>query len=393
MTGKQKYDFLIIGAGLYGASLARILTDHGCSVLVVEKRDHIAGNIYTESIDGVQVHKYGPHIFHTDNEKVWEFANRFAGFNHYIHQPCANYHGEIYSLPFNMNTFREMWGVSDPEEARAIIHEQIRAAGFNEYEGNGDAARQPTDLEEQAISLVGTDIYNKLIRGYTEKQWGRPCSELPASIIRRIPVRYEYNNNYFGDKYQGIPEKGYTEMVSGMLDGIAVKTGIDYLDAENRKWLDNTADHVVFSGQIDEYYDYCYGPLEYRGLRFDSECLDSDCLFQDRAVVNYTDRETPWIRITEHKHFSNSEGPDGNTDTTIITREYPADWKPGEPAFYPVNDKVSRERYLKYQTLAESDKTVSFGGRLGSYRYYDMDDVIAEAMDDAERLITSRCSD
>ena len=393
MTANQKYDFLIIGAGLYGASLARLLTDRGCTVLVVEKRDHIAGNIYTESIDGIHVHKYGPHIFHTDIDKVWEFVNRFSGFNDFIHQPCADYHGETYSLPFNMNTFREMWGVTDPQEARSIIREQASAAGFIDCEENGGATRKPADLEEQAISLVGTDIYNKLIKGYTEKQWGRRCSELPASIIRRIPVRYEYNNNYFDDKYQGIPEKGYTEMVSDMLAGITVKTGIDYLDTENRKWLDSIAGHVVFSGQIDEYYGYCYGPLEYRGLRFESERLERDGFFQKRAVVNYTDRETPWIRITEHKHFTAPESPGDYTDITIITREYPAEWKPGEIAFYPVNDEVSRDRYLKYKALADSDKTVSFGGRLGCYRYYDMDDVIAEAMDDAEELIASRCSD
>ena len=393
MTASQKYDFLIVGSGMYGASLARLLTDRGCRVLVVEKREHIAGNVYTEFIDGICVHVYGPHIFHTDNESVWNFVNRFARFNEFINQPCANYHGELYSLPFNMNTFREMWGVTDPDEARAIIYEQIIAAGFGGSEESEEASRQPANLEEQAISLVGTDIYNKLIKGYTEKQWGKRCSELPASIIRRIPVRYEYNNNYFDDRYQGIPEKGYTEMISCMLDGIDVKTGIDYLDAEYRKMLDNVAGHVVFSGQIDEFYGYCYGPLEYRGLRFESERLDSTHQFQDRAVVNYTDRETPWLRITEHKHFTDFAPESSDTDITIITRDYPAEWKPGDIAFYPVNDEVSRDRYLRYLALAEAEDRVSFGGRLGCYRYYDMDDVIAEAMDDAEELIKSRCSD
>lgn len=390
MTEKQGYDFLIVGAGLYGASIARVLTDHGFSVLVVEKRDHIAGNAYTETINGICVHKYGPHIFHTDNEDVWAFVNRFARFNDFINQPAANYHGEIYSLPFNMNTFREMWGVTDPEEAAAIIHEQIVAAGFGELEENeGSASGQPANLEEQAISLVGTDIYEKLIRGYTEKQWGRKCSELPAYIIRRIPVRYEYNNNYFNDRYQGIPEEGYTAMITRMLEGIRVLTGTDYLEPENRKRLDGLADHVIYSGQIDEYYDYCYGPLEYRGLRFEIEQLD-EAGFQDRAVVNYTDRETPWIRITEHRHFAGSQAEDTAAGGTVITKEYPADWKPGEIAFYPVNDEVSRERYLKYLALADEDDKVSFGGRLGRYRYYDMDDVIAEALEDAERLIRGR---
>lgn len=388
MTERPEYDFLIVGAGLYGASIARVLTDNGSRVLVVEKRDHIAGNAYTEIVDGICVHRYGPHIFHTDNEKVWTFVNRFARFNDFINQPCANYHGEIYSLPFNMNTFREMWGVTDPDEARKIIHGQIMAAGFAEFEENEDgAARRPANLEEQAVSLVGTDIYEKLIKGYTEKQWGRQCNELPASIIRRIPVRYEYNNNYFNDKYQGIPVEGYTAMVSGMLDGIRVMTGTDYLEPENRKWLDGLADHVIYSGQIDEYFDYCYGHLEYRGLRFESEQQDVES-FQDRAVVNYTDRETPWIRITEHKYFSGAEA-----DSTVITREYPADWKPGDIAFYPVNDEASRERYLKYRALAESEDKVFFGGRLGCYRYYDMDDVIAEAIEDAEKFIAGRCSE
>ena len=354
MTERPEYDFLIVGAGLYGASIARVLTDNGFRVLVVEKRDHIAGNAYTEIVDGICVHRYGPHIFHTDNEKVWTFVNRFARFNDFINQPCANYHGEIYSLPFNMNTFREMWGVTDPDEARKIIHGQIMAAGSAEFEENEDgAAKRPVNLEEQAVSLVGTDIYEKLIKGYTEKQWGRQCSELPASIIRRIPVRYEYNNNYFNDKYQGIPVEGYTAMVSGMLDRIRVMTGTDYLEPENRKWLDGLADHVIYSGQIDEYFDYCYGHLEYRGLRFESEQQDVES-FQDRAVVNYTDRETPWIRITEHKYFSGAEA-----DSTVITREYPADWKPGDIAFYPVNDEASRERYLKYRALAESEDKVS----------------------------------
>lgn len=377
MEVNDRYDFLIVGAGLYGASLARELTDRGCRVLVVEKRNHIAGNAYTEMQDGICVHMYGPHIFHTDSEEVWAFVNRFARFNNYVHQPAADFRGERYSLPFNMNTFREMWGVTGPEEAEAIIRKETNA--------------NPTNLEEQAISLVGTDIYEKLIRGYTEKQWGRPCSELPASIIKRIPVRYEYNNNYFDDRYQGIPVGGYTEMTARMLDGIKVMTGTDYLEPETRRDLESAADCVIFSGQIDEYYGYCYGPLEYRGLRFENETLRG--VFQDRAVVNYTDRETPWIRITEHRHFAGDAGR-GKTDAgaaydgmTIITREYPAAWKPGDIPFYPVSDDASRDRYLKYRELADADEKVHFGGRLGSYQYYDMDDVILEALQDADKLI------
>lgn len=392
MNEGSGFDFLIVGAGLYGASVARLLTDGGYSVLVVEKRDHIAGNAYTEIVNGICVHRYGPHVFHTDNEKVWSFVNRFTGFNDFINRPAAYYHGELYSLPFNMSTFKEMWGVSEPEEAGAIIHEQIMAAGLENIKDEDDKmARQPANLEEQAISLVGTDIYEKLIKGYTEKQWGRQCSELPAYIIRRIPVRYEYNDNYFDDKYQGIPESGYTEMVSHMLDGIKVMTGIDYLDPENREWLDPIADHIVFSGQIDEYFGYCYGPLGYRGLRFETEYLASERFFQDRAVINYTDRDIPWIRITEHKHFAAARPADSVAEGTVITKEYPEEWKPGEIAFYPINDDVSRERYFKYRELAEAESKVSFGGRLGCYRYYDMDDVIAEAIDDAEKLIADRC--
>lgn len=394
MNEDSGFDFLIVGAGLYGATVARLLTDSGYRVLVVEKRDHIAGNAYTEVVNGICVHKYGPHIFHTDNEKVWSFVNRFAVFNDFINRPAANYHGELFSLPFNMNTFRKLWGVSEPEEAKAIISEQIAAAGFGGHEDKDDSmTKQPANLEEQAISLVGTDVYEKLIKGYTEKMWGMRCSELPGSIIRRIPVRFEYNDNYFDDKYQGIPQGGYTEMVSHMLEGIKVMTGIDYLDPENKEWLYPIADHIVFSGQIDEYFGYCYGPLGYRGLRFETEQLESERFFQDRAVINYTDRDIPWIRITEHKHFAAGRLDDSAADGTVITKEYPEKWKPGEIAFYPVNDELSRVRYLKYRELADAQSKVSFGGRLGCYRYYDMDDVIAEAINDAEKLTADRCRD
>lgn len=370
VSEQNRYDFLIVGAGLYGMTAARSLTDKGFRVLVVEKRDHIAGNAYTEDIDGICVHRYGAHIFHTDNERVWSFMNRFAGFNSFINEPLANWHGELYSLPFNMNTFREMWGVTEPDDARRMIEEQIKAAGKK-------LSGEPANLEEQAISLAGTDIYEKLIRGYTEKQWGKACRDLPPSIIRRVPVRFEYNNNYYDDRYQGIPEGGYTAMAEKMLEGIDVITGTDFLDEDHRNRLSALAETVIYTGQIDAYYDYCFGPLEYRGLRFETEKLiTADGYFQPRAVVNYTDTATPYTRIIEHKHFTGDAG----TPVTVITKEYPAQWEPGEEAFYPVNDDHNKEIYEKYRALAAEDEHVIFGGRLGCYRYYDMDDVVEAAL-------------
>ena len=349
---------------------ARRLTDLGSRVLVVEKRDHIAGNAYTEEIDGICVHRYGAHIFHTDNERVWEFAKRFAEFNGFINEPVANWHGEMYSLPFNMNTFREMWGVTEPDEARRIINAQIKAA-------SGKISGEPANLEEQAISLVGTEIYEKLIRGYTEKQWGKACRDLPPSIIKRVPVRFEYNNNYFNDRYQGIPVDGYTAMAERMLKGIDVITGTDFLDKDKRSRLSALADKVIYTGQIDAYYDYCFGPLEYRGLRFETETVKTGgTYFQPRAVVNYTDTETPYTRIIEHKHFT--EGP--ASPVTVITKEYPHSWKPGDEAFYPVNDEENQKKYDRYRALSDGDDRVIFGGRLGSYRYYDMDDAMEAAL-------------
>lgn len=365
-----RYDYLIVGAGLYGITAARALTDKGFRVLVVEKRDHIAGNAYTEEIDGICVHKYGAHIFHTDSERVWRFVNSFAEFNNFINEPLANWHGELYSLPFNMNTFREMWGVNEPDEARHIISGQIESA-LKDMPGG------PANLEEQAISLVGTEIYEKLIKGYTEKQWGKACRDLPASIIRRIPVRYEFNNNYFDDRYQGIPAGGFTAMAQRMLEGIDVLTDTDFLDKDKRQRLSAQAENVIYTGQIDAFYDYCYGPLEYRGLRFETEKVKTENgFFQLRAVVNYTDAETPYTRIIEHKHFTGDDGQ----PVTVITKEYPASWKPGDEAFYPVNDDHNQEKYDRYRQLAEGDEHIVFGGRLGSYRYYDMDDAIEAAL-------------
>ena len=365
-----RYDYLIVGAGLYGITAARALTDRGYRVLVVEKRDHIAGNAYTEEIAGICVHRYGAHIFHTDSDRVWEFVNRFADFNDFINEPVANWHGELYSLPFNMNTFREMWGVTEPDEARRMIRGQIREAMQN-------MAGSPANLEEQAISQVGTEIYEKLIKGYTEKQWGKACRDLPSSIIKRVPVRYEYNNNYFDDRYQGIPVDGYTAMAERMLDGIDVMTGMDFLDKDKRSRLAAMAEKVIYTGQIDAYYDYCFGPLEYRGLRSEVEKIRTDeGFFQPRAVVNYTDAETPYTRIIEHKHFAECAA----SPATVITKEYPSSWRPGDEAFYPVNDEHNQRKYDRYRALADDDEHIIFGGRLGSYRYYDMDDVIEEAL-------------
>lgn len=361
------YDYLIVGAGLYGAVFAREATDAGKKVLVIDKRDHIAGNIYTENVEGINVHKYGAHIFHTNNRKVWDYLNSFSEFNRYTNSPVANYKGEIYSLPFNMYTFNKMWGVITPDEAASKIEEQKKSAGITE----------PHNLEEQAISLVGKDIYEKLVKGYTEKQWGRPCSELPSFIIKRLPVRLTYDNNYFNALYQGIPMGGYTAMVEKMLDGIDIRLGVDYL--ENREELYDIADKIVYTGPIDGYYDYKFGPLEYRSVRFETEILDIPN-FQGNAVVNYTDIETPWTRIIEHKFFEFGTGP-----KTVISKEYSSAWKIGDDPYYPVNDSTNSELYEKYKKLADCEDKVIFGGRLGQYKYYDMDAVVAEALDMAER--------
>ena len=356
------YDYLIIGAGLFGATFARLATDAGKRVLVIDKRDHIAGNIYTEEVSGIQVHRYGAHIFHTNDSTVWEFVNRFTEFNHFINSPVANYHGTLYSLPFNMYTFHQMWGVTTPEQAQQMIQQQRNAAGILD----------PKNLEEQAISLVGSDIYEKLIKGYTQKQWGRPCHELPAFIIRRLPVRFTFDNNYFNAKHQGIPTLGYTKMVENMLSGIPVMLNQDYFDDKER--FDSLAHKVIYTGPIDRYFQYCYGHLSYRSVRFETEVLDIPN-FQGNAVVNYTDAETPFTRIIEHKFFA-----EGNQPNTVISREYSSEWKSGDEPYYPVNDEANNAIYARYKALAEQETQVIFGGRLGEYRYYDMDAVIAGAM-------------
>lgn len=362
------YDYLVVGAGLFGAVFTQRALSAGKRVLVLEKRDHIAGNTYTQYLEGIQVHKYGAHIFHTNDSAVWAYVNRFAEFNRYTNSPVANYHGELYSLPFNMYTFNRMWGVTTPQEAEAEIRRQRETAGITE----------PRNLEEQAISLVGMDIYEKLVKGYTEKQWGRACSDLPSFIIRRLPVRLTYDNNYFNAKYQGIPEGGYTGMVKKMLRGIDVRLGTDYL--KNRQSLENECRQVVFTGAIDEYFDYCFGPLEYRSVRFETERLEIPN-FQGNAAVNYTDRDVPWTRIIEHKWFQFGKDDEGkDIPHTVISREYSAEWCPGEEPYYPVNDNKNSELYQRYRTLASEQPKVLFGGRLGEYRYYDMDAVIEAAL-------------
>lgn len=357
------YDYLVVGAGLYGCVFAHEAQKKGKKVLVVDKRPHIGGNIYTREVEGIHVHEYGAHIFHTNNREVWEYINQFAEFNRYTNSPVANYHGELYSLPFNMHTFNKMWGVVTPQEAAAKIEEQKKAAGIS----------QPRNLEEQAISLVGTDIYEKLVAGYTEKQWGRPCRELPAFIIRRLPVRFTFDNNYFNALYQGIPIGGFTKMAARILEGTEVRLGVDYLD--NRQELDAIADKVVYTGPIDAYFDYRFGALGYRSLRFETEVLDTPN-FQGNAVMNYTDRETPWTRIVEHKWFEFGTQP-----KTVISREYPADWKPGSEPYYPLNDEKNNRLYEKYKRLADKETNVIFGGRLGEYKYCDMDAVVADALE------------
>ena len=361
------YDYLVVGAGLYGAAFAQQMIDAGKTVLLIDKRSHIGGNVYTEEVEGIQVHRYGAHIFHTNDQGVWEYINRFAEFNRYTNSPVANYHGQLYSLPFNMYTFHQMWGVVTPQEAKERIRQQREAAGITE----------PKNLEEQAISLVGTDIYEKLIKGYTEKQWGRPCSELPAFIIRRLPVRFTFDNNYFNARFQGIPMGGYTAMVERMLEGIEVQLNVDYLG--DREYWNSLADRVIYTGSIDSYFDYCYGHLSYRSVRFETEVLDTPN-YQGNAVVNYTDRETPYTRIIEHKFFEFGTQP-----KTVISREYSTEWQPGTEPYYPINDEANTALYEKYRVLAEKEKKTIFGGRLGEYRYYDMDAVLLRALELAEK--------
>lgn len=361
------YDYLVVGAGLYGAAFAQQMIDAGKTVLLIDKRSHIGGNIYTEEVEGIQVHRYGAHIFHTNDQGVWEYVNRFAEFNRYTNSPVANYRGQLYSLPFNMYTFHQMWGVVTPQEAEERIRQQREAAGITE----------PKNLEEQAISLVGTDIYEKLIKGYTEKQWGRPCSELPAFIIRRLPVRFTFDNNYFNARFQGIPMGGYTAMVERMLEGIEVQLNVDYLG--DREYWNSLADRVIYTGSIDSYFDYCYGHLSYRSVRFETEVLDTPN-YQGNAVVNYTDRETPYTRIIEHKFFEFGTQP-----KTVISREYSTEWQPGTEPYYPINDEANTALYEKYRVLAEKEKKTIFGGRLGEYRYYDMDAVLLRALELAEK--------
>lgn len=360
------YDYLVVGAGLFGAIFAREAADRGKSVLVIDKRDHIAGNIYTKEVEGINVHEYGAHIFHTNNKLVWNYINRFAEFNRYTNSPVANYNGEIYSLPFNMYTFNKMWNVVTPDEAREKIASQVEEAGITD----------PKNLEEQAISLVGTDIYEKLIKGYTEKQWGRDCKDLPSFIIKRLPVRYTYDNNYFNAIYQGIPIGGYTKMVENMLEGIKVVTNTDYFEAKDEL---GEFGKVVFTGPIDAYFDYKLGALEYRSVRFETETIDTPN-FQGNAVVNYTDRETPWTRIIEHKFFEFGEQP-----RTVISREYSSEWKLGDEPYYPVNDEKNAALYAQYKELADAEPNVIFGGRLGEYKYYDMDKVIEAALKCVEK--------
>ena len=362
------YDYLIVGAGLYGAVFACELKKRGKKCLVIDRREHIAGNIYTENISGINVHKYGAHIFHTSDREVWDYVNQFAHFNNFINSPIAVYRDELYNLPFNMNTFSRMWGIRTPAEAKAIIARQVAELGIKE----------PENLEEQALSLVGTDVYTKLVKGYTEKQWGRDCSELPAFIIKRLPCRFVYDNNYFNDIYQGIPEGGYTAMVEKMLEGVEVRLGTDYSELVAEE--PDIARSTVYTGCIDEYFGYRLGALSYRSVRFETEELPVDD-YQGNAVVNYTEREVPYTRIIEHKHFEFGKQP-----TTVISREYPAEWKPGMEPYYPVNDEENSALYARYKVLAEAEPHVIFGGRLGQYRYYDMDKVIRAALDDLSRL-------
>lgn len=366
----MNYDYLIVGAGLFGAVFAHEVTSRGKKCLVIDKRNHIAGNIYTKECAGIQVHKYGAHIFHTSNKKIWDYVQQFAEFNHYVNSPVAVYKDELYNMPFNMNTFNKMWGVRTPAEAKAIIAEQIASMNIED----------PQNLEEQALSLVGPDVYQKLVKGYTEKQWGRDCKELPAFIIKRLPLRFLYDNNYFTDPYQGIPKGGYTQIIEKMLAGIPIKLSVNYKEfLETNKALGNeqdTFEKVLYTGMIDEYFDYCLGELQYRSLRFEEEVLDDCDNWQGNAVVNYTEREIPYTRIIEHKHFEF-----GNQPGTVITREYPSEWKKGDEPYYPVNDERNNTLYERYRRMAEKEEKVLFGGRLGQYKYYDMDKVIGAALE------------
>ena len=377
-----KYDYLVVGAGLYGAVFAHEARKAGKSVRVIDRRPNIAGNVYTEDVEGIHVHKYGAHIFHTNDTEVWNYVQQFATFNRFTNSPVANYHGELYSLPFNMYTFNRMWGVVTPEEAAAKIDEQKRDYIAQKQAERGlaaDAPFEPQNLEEQAISLIGVDIYEKLIRGYTEKQWGRPCTELPSFIIKRLPMRLTFDNNYFNALYQGIPVGGYTQMVANMLDGIEVELGVDYL-ADKAKY-DALAEKVVYTGAIDAYFGYQLGTLEYRSVRFETELLDQPN-FQGNAAVNYTDRETPWTRIIEHKWFEFGKDAEGrDLPKTVISREFSSEWKPGDEPYYPVNDEKNGALYQAYKKLADAETRVIFGGRLGEYKYYDMDKVIASALE------------
>lgn len=361
----KKYDYILVGGGLYNGVFAYLARQKGKTCLVVEKRNHMGGNIYCEDKEGINIHKYGAHIFHTSNKKVWKFVNDLAEFNRYTNSPVANYKGEMYNLPFNMNTFSKMWNISTPAEAKAKIEEQKKAV-----------TGEPKNLEEQAISLVGTDIYEKLVKGYTEKQWGRDCKELPSFIIKRLPVRFTYDNNYFNDLYQGIPIGGYNVIIDKLFEGYDIELGKDYL--ENKAYYDNLGGKVVYTGPIDAYYGYDYGKLEYRSLKFENEVIDSDN-YQGVAVVNYTDKETPYTRVIEHKHFEF-----GTQEKTVITKEYSITWCEGMEPYYPVNNEANQELYLKYATLAKKEENVLFGGRLGEYKYYDMDKVIESAMKAAE---------
>lgn len=363
----MKYDYLIVGAGLFGAVFAREAMNRGKTCLVLDRRDHIGGNIYTEKVEDIQVHRYGAHIFHTSDKKVWDYINQYAEFNNYINSPVAVYKNELYNLPFNMNTFSRMWNIRTPKEAREIIEGQIADLHIEE----------PRNLEEQALSLVGRDVYEKLVKGYTEKQWGRDCKDLPAFIIRRLPLRFTYDNNYFNDRYQGIPMGGYTRIIEKLLEGAEVRTGVDYL--KERETYECAAGKIVFTGMIDEYYGYRLGALEYRSVRFETEVLDCDN-YQGNAVVNYTDREVPYTRVIEHKHFEF-----GTQKKTVISREYSSEWKVGDEPYYPVNDEKNSVLYEKYASLAAGEDNVIFSGRLGAYRYYDMDKVIASALELADR--------
>ena len=365
----MKFNYLIVGTGLFGATIAHSLTRSGKQCFVIDKRSHIGGNIYTKLVNGINVHKYGAHIFHTSNKRVWDFVNSFVEFNRFINAPIANYKGKLYNLPFNMNTFYQMWGVTTPEQAATKIEEQRRESGIT----------HPRNLEEQAISLIGKDIYYTLIKDYTEKQWGRKATELPTFIIRRLPVRLTFDNNYFNDKYQGIPVGGYTKLVEKLLEGVEVKLDMDYF--ENKEYFDSVADRIIYTGEIDRYFDYCFGHLEYRTVSFETEVLEGVSNYQGNAVVNYTDAETPYTRIIEHKHFEFGNQPD-----TVISKEYSKEWRLGDEPYYPVNDERNSALYTKYKALADAQERVIFGGRLAEYKYYDMHQVIERALNLANSL-------